>query len=159
MNKKYLIFTDLDLTIYPECKIMPREIIDYFNKLVDLGNMIVLCTGRPLTGSKYIYDLFSNKLILACDNGTRILKPYDSSFKKINSSININSLHSLIQRIKDGIYMMLTIGEKDIYGYNLDKAPFWMFHKLEDSKLIEDINFTANIKEDITLLNLSILNI
>lgn len=156
MNKKYFIFTDLDLTIYPECKIMPREIIDYFNKLVDLGNMVVLCTGRPLTGSKYIYDLFSNKLILACDNGTRILKPYDNSFKKINSSININSLHSLIQRIKDGIYMMLTIGEKDIYGYNLDKAPFWMFHKLEDSKLFDDINFTANIKEDITLLNLYI---
>ena len=63
MNKKYLIFTDLDLTIYPECKIMPREIIDYFNKLVDSGNMVVLCTGRPLTGSKYIYDLFSSYIV------------------------------------------------------------------------------------------------
>lgn len=156
MNKKYIIFTDLDLTIYPECKIMPSETINYFNKLVDLGHMVVLCTGRPLTGSKYIYDLFSDKLILACDNGTRILKPYDSSFKKIISSINKYQLASLIERIKEGIYMMLSIGEKDIYGYHLEKAPFWMFHKFDDSKIIDDINFVSNLNEDLTLLNLYI---
>lgn len=156
MNKKYLIFTDLDLTIYPECKIMPFEIINYFNKLADLGHIVVLCTGRPLTGSKYIYDLFSDKLILACDNGTRILKPNDSTFKKINSSIDKSELASLIDKIKDGIYMMLSIGEKDIYGYHLERAPFWMFHKVEDSNIIDDINFVSSLNEDLTLLNIYI---
>ena len=151
---KYMIFLDLDLTILPESKIFPEQTIKYLNKLSNEGHIIVLCTGRPLTGAINFYNQFDRSFILACDNGTRILKPYDNNFKKINASINIAEMRTLFEECKNDFVMVLTIGENTIYGYNLNNAPFWMFHRLDDTNIIDDINFSKYLNEDLTLINL-----
>ena len=153
---KYMIFLDLDLTILPESKIFPQKTIEYLNHLSENGHIVVLCTGRPLTGAINFYNQFSNRFILACDNGTRILMPYDNSFKKINASIKQNEIITLFKECKEDLTMSLAIGENTIYGYNLCNAPFWMFHRLEDTKIIDDINYPNNLDEDLTLINLYI---
>lgn len=151
---KYMIFLDLDLTILPESKIFPEQTIKYLNSLSNEGHIIVLCTGRPFTGAINFYNQFNKSFILACDNGTRILKPYDNSFKKINATIDKNEIANLFNACQNDFIMILSIGENTIYGYNLENAPFWMFHKLDDTKIIDDINFPNYLNEDLTLINL-----
>ena len=154
---KHIIFTDLDLTIYPECKIMPENTIKYLNDLANQGNIVVLCTGRPYTGSLHIYNLFSDNLILACDNGTRILKPNDPTFKKITAAIDMNEFNKVFSSIIDGVHMSLCIDENNIYGYKLNNAPGWMFHTLPHTKIYDSENFPCLISEDISLINLDVL--
>lgn len=149
-----MIFVDIDLTILPECKIMPKEIIDYFHKLHEDGHIIVLNTGRPVPGAYRYYLEFNGDCILASDNGTRIINPLDQSFTPVVNGMDTAILKSFLAEIEDDIYMAMGIDNHDLYMNDETKVPFWMMHKFDDSKLYIGKDFYNYITKPISLLNL-----
>lgn len=150
----YLIFLDLDSTLLPESKIIPKKTVRYLNYLADSGNIIVLCTGRPYTGSLKYYEALDGKCYLSCDNGTRIVKPADSLFEMIVAKFDPTELNAFFDEVNEDIALALCIGLKDIYGKNLDLAPFWMKHELTSTKYFDNPHFYKLINEPISLINL-----
>lgn len=151
---KKLISVDIDLTILPECKIMPKEIIDYFHYLHSLGHIIVLNTGRPVPGAYNYYLEFNGDCILASDNGTRIINPLDKTFKPIINGMDTPRLQSFLEEISDDIYMSMCLDNHDLYMNDESLVPFWMFHKFDDSVFYIGKDFYKHFKNPISLLNL-----
>lgn len=149
-----LISVDIDLTILPECKIMPKEIIEYFHHLHSLGHIIVLNTGRPVPGAYNYYLEFNGDCILASDNGTRIINPLDFEFEQITNAMDTNRLQSFLEEISDDIYMSLGIDNHDLYMNDESLVPFWMLHRFDDSILYTGKEFYKYFKNPISLLNL-----
>lgn len=149
-----MIFVDIDLTILPECKIMPKEIIDYFHYLHSNGHIIVLNTGRPVPGAYNYYLEFNGDCILASDNGTRIINPLDPNFTPIVCGMDIVRLQTFLSEIENDIYMSMGIDNHDLYMNDESKVPFWMMHQFPDSKLYIGNDFYRYFKEPISLLNL-----
>lgn len=151
---KYLIFTDLDSTLLPKSKVIPIKTVKYLINLAKKGHIIVLCTGRPLTGALKYYQTLKENCILACDNGTRIVKPNDDTFIPISANFEMDELKEFLQKINSDIIMALSVGKQNIYGKNLTSAPLWMIHEINDTKKIESNLFFNIIDEPITLINL-----
>lgn len=149
-----LISVDIDLTILPEIKIMPQEIIDYFHELHSKGHIIVLNTGRPVPGAYKYYLEFNGDCILASDNGTRIINPLDETFEPIYNAMDTFLLQSFLKDISDDIYMSLGIDNHDLYTNDSSLVPFWMFHRFDDSIIYSEKDFYKYIKNPISLLNL-----
>lgn len=151
---KKLISVDIDLTILPEIKIMPQEIIDYFHKLKEKGHIIVLNTGRPVPGAYNYYLNFNGDCILASDNGTRIINPLDENFEPMINGMDTSLLREFLKEISDDIYMSLGIDNHDLYTNDRNLVPLWMFHHFEDSIVYSSNDFYNYLKNPISLLNL-----
>ena len=74
-NNKHLIALDLDGTLLNDKKKI--GFFDYFHlrRLSKKGNMIVLCTGRPIRATIQYYKKLKLNTYCSCYNGARIATP------------------------------------------------------------------------------------
>lgn len=163
MNKpsifeKKLILTDLDGTLLNNEEKINKYTIDIIKKIISLGHIVCIATGRPLRSSIHIYKKLGLKTVIANLNGSIITNPSDSSFLPINLTFNKN----IVKEIMNDVTIMENLGCALIE--NLDGAfilsnkfdPFIMkeflkkFH-INEKETVQHISYKdlSKIKHDI----------
>lgn len=124
--KKYLIALDLDGTLLNGFYDYDQETFLYLKKLIKMGNLVMIATGRPFRSSYFIYKELGLDTPIINYNGARISNPLDKNFKETDIRIERDDLLNIISHIKDNLINVFCEIHDNIYVYNLndDIAPF-----------------------------------
>lgn len=95
-TEKKLILTDLDGTLLRDDETVSDLTIDVVNKLISMGHIVCIATGRPLRSSLHIYKKLKLKTIIANLNGSILTHPNDKNFLPINLTFGRHLVQGLL---------------------------------------------------------------
>jgi 5-amino-6-(5-phospho-D-ribitylamino)uracil phosphatase len=98
---KKLISIDLDGTLLNHQSQISNLSKKTIQQLIELGHIVILATGRPLSGTIDFYKELKLNTPLITDNGGFINHPKDSNFPVKQSFIPKNIMHELFNYSKD----------------------------------------------------------
>ena len=144
-----LILIDSDGTLRKTNGDITENTKKNIKKLIELGNYVVICTGRPRYHTRKIAKIISSSKIMICSNGSEI---YDLENNKIINELTIdNEVASKILKYcyKEDIRMTLTIEEdeyvtKDIRRDNQILLSQSNYEDILKNKKIKQCLFTSN---------------
>lgn len=126
--KKYLITIDLDGTLLNSSSTMSNDTIQYLQNLQAKGHKILLATGRPYRGTKYVYDQLNLNTPLIVDNGATIYPENDQDFKAFEIKISKEVSDNLFNFAKEGLVSAFYNVDNELYIYNyLKDLEFFYF--------------------------------
>lgn len=95
--EKYLIAVDLDGTLLSDHKVIYERTKSTLNKLMELGHVVVIATGRPHRASiQYYHELKLNTPMVNM-NGALIHHPKDRRWDIIHSPMSKRTAYEIIQ--------------------------------------------------------------
>lgn len=156
-ENKYLIVSDLDGTLLDHnSEITPRTKAT-IKKLIKMGNIFCIATGRTLSSAKKYYDELGLKTLMSNLDGSIISNPSDPNFKPLNFTfskdilIEIFQTKKLINKIKLAIVestnecIFINNGKCIDIKRNEELLSFLGFRPNDTQLDISSINFNGNI--------------
>ncbi len=95
--EKYLIAVDLDGTLLSDHKVIYERTKSTLNKLMELGHIVVIATGRPHRASIQYYHELNLNTPMVNMNGALIHHPKDSRWDIIHSPMSKRTAYEIIQ--------------------------------------------------------------
>ncbi len=157
--ERKLILTDLDGTLLNSKEELSKLTVDVIKKIVSLGHIVCIATGRPLRSSIQIYKKLGLKSIIANLNGSILTNPTDKHFLPINLTFskdvvkNILSDKFIIDNVGcilieniDGAYIASNkfnpfISKEFLKKFHIDSSEKVQYITIKDTKKInKDIN-------------------
>lgn len=114
---KKLISIDLDGTLLNKQSQISDFTKDVIKKIIDLGHVVILATGRPLSGAIDFYKELNLKTPLVTDNGGYINHPLDDSFPVRQSYIPKDVMHDLFNYAKNFVTSSFFCYNEVTYAY------------------------------------------
>ena len=108
-----LILIDSDGTLRKTNGDITENTKKNIKKLIELGNYVVICTGRPRYHTRKIAKIISSSKIMICSNGSEI---YDLENNKVINELTIDNkvAYKILKYCyKEDIRMTLTIEEDE----------------------------------------------
>lgn len=136
MKDKHLVLLDLDGTALYDWKTISQETINSVKKVITLGHIVVIATGRPFRSSKVFYDTLGLKTPIINYNGALIHNPHDQTFKEITNYISLDSILKVFDDIDNLIENAFCEYYEDIYLYKKAENIMPLIHP-EGGKIIE----------------------
>lgn len=114
--KKYLFAIDLDGTLLYDFDTLDESMVEFIQKVKQLGHKIVIATGRPYRSSRFVYERFGLDTPIINYNGGLITHPLDPTFPMVNLTVpkeaiidifesNVASIRNAFSEVKDNIYL------------------------------------------------------
>lgn len=146
MEKK-LILTDLDGTLLRSDETVSKFTIDTIRKIISMGHIVCIATGRPLRSSLHIYKKLGLKTIIANLNGSILTNPTDKSFLPINLTFSRHIVIDILsdRSIWDNLGCVLIENMDGAYLLSNNQDPFIAkeflkkFH-IKQNELVHQIN-------------------
>lgn len=158
-ENKYLIVSDLDGTLLDHnSELTPRTKVT-IKKLIKMGNIFCIATGRTLSSAKKYYDELGLTTLMSNLDGSIISNPSDSSFKPLNFTFSKNILFEIfetkkvIDKIKLAIVestnecIFINNGNYVDIKRNEELLSFLGFRPDDNQLDISLINFNGNISD------------
>lgn len=101
MKNRHLILVDLDGTILNSKKRLTQRTKTVIEKVMKLGHIVCIATGRPYLSSKKYYEELQLETPIINFNGGYIHNPNDNSFKAIHNTLEQKNVLELINHIED----------------------------------------------------------
>jgi len=133
--KKYLIALDLDGTILYDFDSLSESLCDFMKEVQKAGHKIVIATGRPYRSSKFVYDRFDLNTPIINYNGGLITHPKDSSFPRINYTVNKDVIIDIFENNFDHIRNAFCEVRDAIYVHQEEKAIEPLLHVKGSTKI------------------------
>jgi len=137
---KHLIALDLDGTTLNKKGEISSKTKAVVNLLKSQGHVIVLATGRPLSGaySKYLELELTTPIIT--DNGGSIENPKDYAFPKQKNYIPLEMMHQIFTFCKSFIVTAFFSIDEMTYAYQYDPKLESFFSGINAEKVIEGLH-------------------
>lgn len=139
--KKYLIACDIDGTLLSRKGELAKETIETLRKVEKLGHIVVIATGRPLSGALQIYQEIGIDYPIITDNGASIDFPGHMEFAKQRTYIPNKVMKTLFAYSKPFTSSAFFDIGHDVYAYKYDKKLEKIFAGLSRGNII-DCEFT-----------------
>ncbi len=139
--KKYLVACDIDGTLLSHDGKLAQETIDTLHKVSDLGHVVVIATGRPLSGALQIYQSINIDYPIITDNGASIDFPGHIEFAKQRTFIPNKVMKTLFAYSKPFTTCAFFDRGHHVYAYKYDKKLEKIFAGLSRGHVI-DCEFT-----------------
>lgn len=113
LKNKYLIALDLDGTLLKDNKKISLKSIFYLRKLVKLGNIVVISSGRPIRAIKSYYKQLKLDSPIIAYNGAEVLSlnnNFSYSFKQL---FNKDEIIEIINKLKENDLALSMMSETD----------------------------------------------
>ena len=134
---KHIITIDIDGTILNKHGKISKYTYNVIHKLIDLGHIVVLATGRPLSGAISIYNDLGLKTPIITDNGACIDHPLDEKFIKQRTYMPLSVMHDLFKHAKPWLKTAFFNIEKTVYAYQYDPRLEAIFSGLNQAEVVE----------------------
>lgn len=134
---KHLIALDLDgTTLNKKGDITPKtkQVID---RLKEQGHIIVLATGRPLSGAYQKYLDLELTTPIITDNGGSIENPKDHTFPKQKNYIPLEMMHTIFKFCQPFIITAFFSIDEMTYAYQYDPKLEAFFSGINAEKVVE----------------------
>ena len=139
--KKYLIAIDLDGTLLPDLYTLTDFDVKVFTKLKEMGQTIVITTGRPNRSSCFVYQKFGLNTPLINYNGSLISNPSDPLYPIFSDEMKREDILRLYNMEKDRYSIFFSEHNDTIYSNIDDPKMYELMHYSSLAKLISgDLN-------------------
>lgn len=143
---KYIIAIDLDDTLLNDKSEITSYTKDVIGRLIEVGHIIVIATGRPYLGALYYYKQLGLNTPLVIDNGSSVFNPTDTNFPPLYKTIDISIIKELFIKVRPIIFSGLYSVKGKSYIYNRSKRLDIFMHISDDNPPIEGpFNITCDI--------------
>ncbi len=148
--KPYLILLDIDGTLIRSNGTIPTFNINIIDKLIKMGNVVCLATGRAETGAEYIYKSLHLNTPSILNSGALINNFSDKLFKpkiipitnKIKKQMLEKKFRDLISCFYvyiDGLHYLSTHSNCILSNSNIDMGKKYWIQEPEDLMRVENI--------------------
>lgn len=134
--EKYLIAIDLDGTLLNSNSEVPEKNKEVLNKLVELGHMVVLATGRPYHATIDIYNHIGLKTPLITDNGGNIREPKNPNFQIVTDGIPVQVSHDIFNYTKPHLVSAFYSFGDHVYAYQYLDRLHQIFMGSQKAKIV-----------------------
>ncbi len=101
--EKHLIALDLDGTLMLDFSHYDLETINYLKKLIDLGHIVIIATGRPLRSSYFVYKALGLTTPIINYNGALVTNPTDKNYPITDFRVKLSELKDILEFSKEGL--------------------------------------------------------
>lgn len=146
-NQRFLIVFDLDGTLLTSEKTIAPKTKSLLQKLVSLGNIVTIASGRPNRSVKEYMDELNVKEPFISYNGSLITNPFDESFTPFEKRIPKENILAFLSHFGEDSFLNLMI-EDGVNQYYLRNNEEYVnfFHPQGMNLIIGSI--LKNLKSD-----------
>lgn len=126
-NQKFLLVFDLDGTLLTSEKTIAPKTKDLLNRLVKMGNIVTIASGRPDRSVKEYMDELGLDEPYISYNGSLICNPKDPSFVTSRKQIKKDVIYRFLKHFKEDAFLNLMIEDKTDQYYLKDNEEYVNF--------------------------------
>lgn len=134
--EKHLIVLDLDGTLLNDASKLSNKNKEVITKLVNLGHMVVIATGRPFHAAIDYYEELSLTTPIITDNGGNIREPKNPDFQVVTDGIPVKIAHDLFNFTKPYLESAFYSYGEHIYSYKYLDRLHAIFMGSQNAKII-----------------------
>jgi 5-amino-6-(5-phospho-D-ribitylamino)uracil phosphatase len=134
---KYLISLDIDGTILNHQGHLSLSTKHTIRHLKNQGHIVMLATGRPLTGAMPIYHELDLDTPIITDNGSCIDHPKNHQFSTQRTYMSVDIMHALFKHVKAHLNCAFFNIEDKVYAYRYNAKLERIFSGLSQDIVIE----------------------